>query len=82
MFYNQIKTSHLENDLLSEFSCLEGYDIYAGDGHYHVAAVHDPLKGGIDFIQWGKWKNSGGIYFISREKENMTLLKIADLPSA
>jgi hypothetical protein len=36
-------------------------------------------KAGIDFLQWYKWKHSGGIYFISREKDNMDLLKIADL---
>ncbi len=145
LLYNKIRTTHLENDLLSEFSCLNGYDIYAGDGHYHAAAAHDPFKGGkkyavlhfysldlrshalkqliqadttgdrkkehdmralkrlsinelrqnapngrkviyawdkagIDFLQWEKWKNSGGIYFISREKSNMALLKMADLP--
>ena len=31
-------------------------------------------KAGIDFRQWFKWKHSAGIYFISREKENMDLL--------
>ena len=36
-------------------------------------------KAGIDFLQWYKWKQSGGIYFISREKDNMDLLKSADL---
>jgi hypothetical protein len=36
-------------------------------------------KAGIDFLQWYSWKQSGGIYFISREKDNMDLLKIADL---
>ena len=36
-------------------------------------------RAGIDFLQWYKWKHTGGIYFISREKDNMDLLKIADL---
>lgn len=31
-------------------------------------------KAGIDFMQWYKWKHSAGIYFISREKENMDLI--------
>ena len=30
-------------------------------------------KAGTDFMQWFKWKHSAGIYFISREKENMRL---------
>lgn len=36
-------------------------------------------RAGIDFLQWYKWKQRGGIYFISREKKNMNLLKMADL---
>lgn len=27
---------------LAAFACLEGFDIYAGDGHFHEHAVHDP----------------------------------------
>ena len=30
-------------------------------------------KAGIDFTAWHKWKENHGIYFISREKENMNL---------
>lgn len=37
-------------------------------------------KAGIDFMQWFKWKYSSGIYFISREKENMDLMMMGDLP--
>ncbi len=37
-------------------------------------------KAGIDFFQWFKWKHSAGIYFISREKENMNLEVIGQLP--
>ncbi|MCP5537925.1 MAG: transposase [Akkermansiaceae bacterium] len=28
-------------------------------------------KAGIDFAQWFKWKQAGGIYFLSLEKDNM-----------
>ncbi len=123
-------------DPLAQFSSLKDFDIYAGDGHFHAAAAHDPRKGGkkyavghlyalnlrtqgvshlsvgdqinrkkehdmrglkrmeidqlrqkapkgrkvlyvwdkagIDFHQWYLWKNKG-IYFLSREKENMVL---------
>ena len=118
---------------------LEGFELYAGDGHFHAAAAHDrrdPSDGvkyavghffalnlrthalshlavadqierkkehdmralkamsletlrqgartgrkvlyvwdraGIDFQQWHRWKRTGGVYFISREKENMKL---------
>lgn len=30
-------------------------------------------RAGIDFRQWSQWKNQNGIYFLSREKENMKL---------
>jgi hypothetical protein len=36
-----------------------------------VLYVYD--KGGIDINQWAKWKTQGGIYFLSREKENQML---------
>ena len=142
--FNKVKKDHLHNDPFRVFSELDGYDIYAGDGHYHGAACHDvkkehkkyptqhfysvdlrthglkyltsadtsgqrkkehdiralkrlsvetlrqgTLKGrkvlyiwdraGIDFSEWYKWKQTGGIYFISREKSNMRLIKMADL---
>jgi hypothetical protein len=37
-------------------------------------------KAGIDFMQWYKFKHSAGIYFISREKENMDLIMMGQLP--
>lgn len=37
-------------------------------------------KAGIDFMQWYKWKHSAGVYFISREKENMDLIMMGHLP--
>ena len=122
--------------------CLDDFEIFAGDGHFHAAASHDqrdakdrktavghlytlnlrnftanhlalsnrkaPLgsgktskshdmtvlksldrnllrqgapkgrkvliiwdKAGIDFAQWQKWKQGGGLYFLSLEKDNM-----------
>jgi hypothetical protein len=29
-------------DILAPFACLDEFDIYAGDGHFHKHAVHDP----------------------------------------
>lgn len=31
---------------MKQYPCLDDYDIYAGDGHYHAAAVHDRAKDG------------------------------------
>lgn len=118
---------------------LVAFDLYAGDGHFHGAAAHDPRMGeeggkdavghffclnlrthalshlsvadqierrkehdmralkrldievlrqgapkgrkvlmvwdraGIDFQAWHRWKHIAGLYFLSREKENMKL---------
>ena len=121
-------------DALAKFDELKKFDVYAGDGHWHGAAVHDPFKDGrkwavghfytldlrshslshmetadeverkhehdmralkrqnleelrqkapkgrkvlyawdsacIDFKQWDEWKR-GGVYFLTRAKENM-----------
>ena len=37
-------------------------------------------RAGIDFRQWHDWKHRGGVYFLSREKENMKLETIAQHP--
>lgn len=127
------------------FACVPeaaSFDLYAGDGHCHAAAAHDPHdpddgtkyavghlfmlnyrshalshltvadqvhrkkehemrslkrmdlealrqgapkgrkvlivwdRAGIDFRQWHRWKQSGGLYFLSREKQNMKLATI------
>jgi hypothetical protein len=126
-------------DALSAFDELKDFDVYAGDGHFHAAAAHDPIgpdkkgkyptghvfclnlrnhalthlsvansaerkrehemrilkrqaieslrqgappgrkvlyvwdRAGIDFRQWHKWKQGSGIYFLSRQKDNMAL---------
>lgn len=143
----------LDTDLPDAFAAipdLDGFAIYAGDGHYHKAAVHDKketssdgsernaatghffllnlrnhvlshlgtaLKGdgrkrehdmhamkrssmeelrngepkgrkvivawdkaGIDFAFWHKAKQTSGLYFISREKENMKLTRCGRRP--
>ena len=126
------------DDILGGAGELEDFDLYAGDGHFHAAAVHDPHsadgikygtghffslnlrthglshlgvadqasrrkehdmhalkrleiatlrqgarvgrkviyvwdRAGIDFRQWHQWKQGAGIYFLSRQKENMRL---------
>ena len=123
---------------------LDNFDAYAGDGHFHAAAAHDPRdaedgckdavghffslnlrshalahltvagqverrkehdmralkrlslqslrqgaahgrkvfyvwdRAGIDFRQWYRWKQGGGVCFPSREKSNMQLEVIAE----
>ena len=37
-------------------------------------------RAGIDFCQWQKWKQSSGIYFVSREKDNMNLEVLEQKP--
>lgn len=42
--YEKAKLEHKQNDPFIHFKELDGYDLYAGDGHYHAAAVHDVKK--------------------------------------
>jgi Transposase DDE domain len=131
----------LTDDPFADLENLRDFDLYAADGHWHSAAVHDaPIDGskravghffalnlrtralvhlthaqgkkehdmhalkrlelqtlrhgapkgrkvlyaydcaGIDFAQWHKWKQSGGVYFISLTKENMKLEVIGKNP--
>jgi len=44
--YEQMRLSNRQADPFERFAVLDGYDIYAGDGHYHAAAVHDAKKSG------------------------------------
>ncbi len=37
-------------------------------------------RAGIDFQQWYEWKHRSGIYFLSREKENMNLQVMGNNP--
>jgi hypothetical protein len=44
--YERMRINNREADPFSRFAELDGYDIYAGDGHYHASAVHDAKKSG------------------------------------
>jgi hypothetical protein len=46
LLYDKIKTDNRQADPFVQLSLLDEYDIYAGDGHYHAAAVHDIKKAG------------------------------------
>lgn len=137
--YKNVMKKECKQDPFAQYAELDEFDIFAGDGHYHAAAVHDTKKSGkkyptqhfyavdlrnqalnhltladtsgnrkrehdtralkrldkdtlrqsapkkrkvlyiwdkagIDFMQWFKWKYGAGIYFVSREKQNMDLL--------
>jgi hypothetical protein len=37
-------------------------------------------RAGIDFSQWQRWKKASGLYFLSRQKENMRLEVIGQNP--
>jgi hypothetical protein len=47
--YEKVRSQNLQADPFAQFSVLDGYDIHAGDGHYHEAAVHDVMKDGIKY---------------------------------
>jgi len=44
--YKTMRSKNLQTDPFASFAFLDGYDIHAGDGHYHGAAVHDVRKDG------------------------------------
>ena len=44
--YQMTRLKNLEADPFAQFAALGEYDIHAGDGHYHGAAVHDERKDG------------------------------------
>jgi len=44
--YETMRSKYLHADPFARFVVLDGYDIHAGDGHYHGAAVHDVRKDG------------------------------------
>jgi hypothetical protein len=46
LLYEILRKDYSHNDPFSCFSELSDYDIHAGDGHYHAAAVHDVKKFG------------------------------------
>jgi hypothetical protein len=44
--YEAVRSKKSQSDPFARFAELDGYDIHAGDGHYHEAAVHDVRKDG------------------------------------
>jgi len=44
--YEKMRLNNRQADPFARFAVLDEYDIYAGDGHYHAAAVHDIKKEG------------------------------------
>jgi hypothetical protein len=44
--YEAMRSNNLQTDPFAPFAVLDEYDIHAGDGHYHGAAVHDVRKDG------------------------------------
>ena len=44
--YEKMRINNRQADPFDRFAVLDEYDIYAGDGHYHAAAVHDVKKSG------------------------------------
>ena len=44
--YEKTRKDKRRNDPFARLTVLNEYDIYAGDGHYHAAAVHDKKKDG------------------------------------
>ena len=44
--YETMRSRNLQTDPFASFAVLDGYDIHAGDGHYHGAAAHDERKDG------------------------------------
>jgi hypothetical protein len=144
---NQRLVGHLNSTLpdpWASFPELKGFDLHAGDGHWHKAAAHDPIQDGrkfatghfftldmrshalshlaladqearkhehdmralkrqtleelrqgarkgrkvlyawdsacLDYRQWDQWKRRGGIYFITRIKENLNFELLEERP--
>ncbi len=146
---DRLLTADLKARLPDQFADIEelaGFDVYAGDGHWHQAAAHDRApqpespksacghffalslrsgtlehittadqeqrehehdmralkrqtieslrrgarkgrkvlyvwdRAGIDFQAWQRWKHTGGVYFLSREKDNLSLSGLTALP--
>ncbi len=44
--YEKTKIHNRQTDPFAQFAVLDEYDIYAGDGHYHSAPVHEVKKSG------------------------------------
>lgn len=70
---NQLMADCLKTDLpdeLAVFPQLDNFDLYAGDGHWHQAATHDPL---ID----GKKRATGHFYALDLRRRTLRRLATA-----
>jgi hypothetical protein len=59
---------------------LSNYPFFNVFLNYFTFSTDSWDRAGIDFMQWFKWKQFDDVYFISREKENMDLMMMAELP--
>lgn len=59
-------------DALAAFACLAGFDIHAGDGHYHAHAVHDPAD------SQGKKRAVGHLYARNLRSGTLSHLSVND----
>lgn len=59
-------------DAFAEFPSLEDFEIYAGDGHFHAAAVHDPRDAN------GKRHATGHVFMLNLRTEAMRHLDLCD----
>ena len=57
---------------LAEFTALDAFEIYAGDGHYLAAATHDPLRGETH------WP-TGHFFALNLKDQSLFPLVLADL---
>lgn len=79
----------LFTDRFTDYPALQDFDVYAGDGHWHAAAVHDPVIDGTKFASghfYGINLRHGGVFhltgadFLQRRKEHdMRALKRLDV---
>jgi len=57
---------------LSQFEALDGFDLYAGDGHYLTHATHDPMIGET------RWP-TGHFFALNLKSQSLFPLVLADL---
>lgn len=65
------KRYYQRSDSFKSYRILDDFDIYAGDGHYHKAAAHDPLK-------QGKKYSVQHFYSINLRSKSLSHLTLAD----
>jgi hypothetical protein len=73
--YHKLNDNKYISDPFSQFTELNDYDIYAGDGHYHSAASHDIRKG-------GKKYSTLHFYSVNLRTNGLNHLTLADTSGA